>query len=101
MADYQAVPSPTNYGAPNVFQQAPQAQQQANPQQQQQQNPLAAVLQKAKDLMSRGLMSPDQYNNLAQKYGGQSAELATMGGNMGSTMPGAPGPGAPTNILPG
>lgn len=97
MADYTAVPSPTNYGAPNVFQQQQPAQQAPQGQQQPQQNPGAALLAKAKQLMSQGLVSPDQYNQLMQKYGGQSAELGGMGGNMGSTNPA----GAPLNILPG
>lgn len=101
MADYEVVASPTNYGAPNVFQNGQQPQQQGQPAQQgqpqQQVNPASMVLQKAKDLMSRGLMSSDQYNQLAAKYGTQTAELGGMGGNMGATSPA----GSPLNILPG
>jgi hypothetical protein len=93
--DYTAVPSPTNYGAPNVFQQQQPAQGAQG--QQQQQNPASALLAKAKQLMSQGQISSDQYNQLMQKYGSQSAELGGMGGNMGSTNPA----GAPLNILPG
>lgn len=97
--DYQAVASPTNYGAPSVSgilnppQQGQQGQQQPA---QQQQNPVAAALAKAKQLLSSGQMSADQYSSLTQ-------QLSTMGGNMGSTMPGSPGaaqPGAPMNIAP-
>jgi hypothetical protein len=94
--DYQAVGSPTNYGAPNVFQQQPQAAQ-GQGGQQGQQSQIAAALAKAKQLLSSGQMSPDQYSSLTQ-------QLSTMAGNMGSTMPGSPGAqpaGQPLNILPG
>jgi hypothetical protein len=90
--DYQSVASPTNYGAPSVFGQ--QGQQPAQGQQQpgqQQQDPVAAALAKAKQLLSSGQISSDQYSSL-------TSQLATMGGNMGSGMPGATG--APMNITP-
>jgi hypothetical protein len=94
--DYQSVASPTNYGAPSVFgqqgQQPAQGQQQPG-QQQQQQDPVVAALAKAKQLLSSGQMSADQYSSLTQ-------QLSTMGGNMGSGMPGAVQPGAPMNITP-
>jgi hypothetical protein len=88
--DFQAVPPPSNYGAPNVFQQP--AQQPAAPAQGQQQSQITAALAKAKQLLSSGQMSPDQYTSLTQ-------QLSTMGGNMGAGMPGAQ-PGAPMNISP-
>jgi hypothetical protein len=101
--DYQAVASPTNYGAPSVSgilnpqQQGQQGQQQGQQQgAQQQQNPVAAALAKAKQLLSSGQMSADQYTSL-------TSQLSGMAGNMGSTMPGSPGaaqPGAPMNITP-
>jgi len=92
--DFQAVPPPSQYGAPNVFQQAPQGQQGANqPSGQQGQNPIAALLAKAKALLSSGQISPDQYSQVAS----QAQELATSGGNMGSGM----GAGQPMNISPG
>ena len=90
--DFQAVGSPTNYGAPNVFQQGQGGQQQGGDQTQQ----LAAVLQKAKQMLSQGLISADQYNQMAAKFS-PNVELATSAGNMGSGMP----QGAPLNILPG
>lgn len=97
MADYQVVGSPTNYGAPNVFQQG----QQQQGQQGQQQSQLSQALQKAKQMLSQGLISPDQYNQLSSKFGASPAtELATSAGNMGSTMPGT-NAGAPLNILGG
>jgi hypothetical protein len=83
--DYQAVASPTNYGAPQVFGQGQGGQQ----------SQVAAALQKAKQLLSSGQISADQYSQFAQ----QAQELATSGGNMGAGMPGATG--APMNILPG
>jgi hypothetical protein len=91
--DYQSVASPTNYGAPSVSgilnpQQGQQGQQQPA---QQQQNPVAAALAKAKQLLSSGQMSADQYSSL-------TTQLQGMGGNMGSGMPGATG--APMNITP-
>lgn len=96
--DFQAVGSPTNYGAPNVFQQPQAAQGQGGQQGAQgQQSQIAAALAKAKQLLSSGQMSPDQYNQLTQ-------QLSTMGGNMGAGMPGstsAAPPGQPLNILPG
>lgn len=58
--DFQAVQSPTNYGAPNVFQQQPQ----------QGQPNLSAMLQKAKQLLSSGQISPDQYSQIATQVGG-------------------------------
>lgn len=100
--DYTAVPAPTNYGAPNVFQQ--QGQQGQNGQQgQQQQNPLSAALQKAKQLLSQGTISADQYNQLAsQAQSAGAGSLPYSGGNMGAGMPQAAGQaaGAPMNILP-
>jgi hypothetical protein len=92
----QAVPSPTSYGAPNVFQQQGQ-QQPGQPAQGGQQDQIAAALAKAKQLLSSGQISADQYNGLTQ-------QLSTMGGNMGAGMPGAgtdPSAGAPLNLLPG
>jgi hypothetical protein len=89
--DFQAVPPPQQYGAPNVF----QAQGQGQPQQGAQggqQDQIAAALQKAKQLLSSGQMSPDQYTSL-------TTQLQGMGGNMGAGMPGATG--APLNIMPG
>lgn len=88
--DYQAVASPTNYGAPSVSGILNPQQGQQQPAQQQQ-NPVAAALAKAKQLLSSGQMSADQYSSLTQ-------QLSTMGGNMGSGMPGATG--APMNITP-
>lgn len=91
--DFQAVPPPQQYGAPNVFQAQGQGQQpQQGGQQGGQQDQVAAALQKAKQLLSSGQMSPDQYTSLTQ-------QLSTMGGNMGAGMPGATG--APLNIMPG
>ncbi len=90
--DYQSVASPTNYGAPSVFGQQGQPAQGQQGQGQQQQDPVAAALAKAKQLLSSGQISSDQYTSLTQ-------QLGTMGGNMGSGMPGATG--APMNILPG
>jgi hypothetical protein len=98
--DFQAVPPPSNYGAPNVFQQPAQGQQQPGQPAQGQQgqgSQIAAALAKAKQLLSSGQMSSDQYTQLA-------TQLQGMGGNMGSTMPGSAGAapaGAPMNILPG
>lgn len=100
--DFQSVQSPTNYGAPNVFQQGQgqggqqQQGQQGQPGQQPQQGQLAAVLQKAKQMLSQGLISADQYNGIASKMA-PDVELSTSAGNMGSSM----GAGAPMNILPG
>lgn len=91
--DYQAVGAPTNYGAPLVFQGQGQQGAQGQQQGQQQQNPVAAALAKAKQLLSSGQMSADQYSSL-------TSQLSTMGGNMGSGMPGAPQAGAPMNIAP-
>lgn len=88
--DYQSVASPTNYGAPSVFGQQPAAQGQQG---QQQQDPVAAALAKAKQLLSSGQMSADQYTQLTQ-------QLSTMGGNMGAGHTGAAQPGAPMNIAP-
>jgi hypothetical protein len=93
----QAVPSPTSYGAPNVFQQQGQ-QGGGQPAQGGQQNmgqQVGAMLQKAKQLLSSGQISADQYNQIAMQY---------SGGNMGAGMPGAgtdPSAGAPLNLLPG
>lgn len=98
--DYQAVPPPTNYGAPNVFQQ--QGQQGGAQGQQPQQNPVSAMLQKAKQLLSSGQISADQYNQVAQQaQAAGNGALPYSGGNMGSGMPGAPQAGAPLNIMPG
>ena len=97
--DYQAVGSPTNYGAPNVFQQPQAAQGQGQGAQSQQPN-ISTLLAKAKSLLSSGQISPDQYSQIAQ----QAQQLQYSGGNMGSTMPGSPGaqpPGAPLDITPG
>jgi len=99
MADYEVVASPSNYGAPNVFQ---NNQQQAQQGQQQQANPASALLMKAKDLLSRGMISSEQYNRLAQQYGG----AAVSTDNPSQVFPGGTGdpyrnPGAPLNILPG
>lgn len=88
--DFQSVAPPTNYGAPQVFGQQGQ-QQPAQGQQSGQQNQVAAALAKAKQLLSSGQISSDQYNSLSQ-------QLATSAGNMGSGMPGATG--APMNITP-
>ena len=105
--DFQAVPPPSQYGAPNVFQQQKPAQGQAQgqqPGQPQQQNPISALLAKAKQLLSSGQISPDQYNQVAQQaQQSGNASLQYSGGNMGSGMPGAVsgGTGAPMNILPG
>ena len=90
--DFQAVGAPTNYGAPQVFGQ--QGGQQQDPGQQ-----VAGVLQKAKQLLSQGLISADQYNQITSQYGqSPGTELATSAGNMGQGMPGG---GQPLNILPG
>lgn len=97
--DFQAVGSPTNYGAPNVFQQPAQGQQGQSTQQSGQPN-ISGLLAKAKSLLSSGQISPDQYSQIAQ----QAQQLQYSAGNMGSTMPGSPGaqtPGQPLNILPG
>lgn len=89
--DYTAVSSPSNYGAPQVFGQQgqqPQGQQQNMGQQ------VGAMLQKAKQLLSSGQISADQYNQLAQQFAtSPQTELATSAGNMGQA--------APMNILPG
>lgn len=90
--DFQAVGSPQNYGAPNVF--AQQGQQGGQPQQGGQQDQVAAALAKAKQLLSSGQISSDQYTSLTQ-------QLSTMGGNMGAGMPGAAPAGQPLNLLPG
>ena len=93
--DFQnAVPAPTQYGAPNVFGQGQQqpGQQGAPGQQPDQGQQIAAALAKAKQLLSSGQMSADQYTQLTQ-------QLQGMGGNMGQGMPGATG--QPLNILPG
>lgn len=90
--DFQAVGSPTNYGAPNVFQQQGGGQQGVQGQGQSQQ--IQAALAKAKSLLSSGQISPDQYNSLTN-------ELSTMGGNMGAGMPGSASTlpaGAPLDI---
>lgn len=93
--DFQSVAPPSNYGAPNVFQQQPAQGQQPGAQPAQGQgSQIAAALAKAKQLLSSGQMSSDQYSQLAQ-------QLSTMGGNMGAGMPGGASPGAPMNILPG
>lgn len=84
----QAVPSPTQYGAPQVFGQQGGGQQ----------DQISAMLAKAKQLLSSGQISADQYSQLASQFGSSPAtELATSAGNMGSSM----GAGAPLNILPG
>lgn len=90
--DFQAVAPPTNYGAPQVFGQQPQQAQGQQGAQQGQQQQIQAALAKAKQLLSSGQISSDQYTSLTQ-------QLSTMGGNMGSGMPGATG--APMNITPG
>lgn len=90
--DFQSVAPPTQYGAPNVFQSQGQGGQQ--PAQGGQQDQIAAALAKAKQLLSSGQMSSDQYTQLTQ-------QLSTMGGNMGAGMPGGAQPGAPLNLLPG
>lgn len=92
--DYQAVAPPTNYGAPNVFQPQPAQGQQQQQGAQGQQSQIAAALAKAKQLLSSGQISSDQYNSLTQ-------QLSTSGGNMGAGMPGGAQPGAPLNIMPG
>lgn len=104
--DYQSVASPTNYGAPSVFgqgQQPAQGQQQNGQQgQQPQMGPqTSALLAKAKQLLSSGQISADQYSQVAAQaqQAGNSA-LPYSGGNMGGSMPGAPQAGAPVNILP-
>lgn len=77
--DFQSVPSPTNYGAPNVFQQQGQQPQQGQPQQGGQQDQVAAALAKAKQLLSSGQMSPDQYSQLtAQLTGGGPANVGNI-----------------------
>lgn len=91
--DFQAVPPPQQYGAPNVFQ---PAQGQGGAQQGQQPDmggQIAGALQKAKQLLSSGQISADQYSQLA-------TQLQGMGGNMGTGMP-QPAAGAPLNIMPG
>jgi hypothetical protein len=100
MADYEVVGSPTNYGAPNVFS---QGQGQQGQQGQGQNSQIAQALQRAKQMLSQGLISADQYNQLSAKFApSPSAELATSAGNMGATMPGSAGaPGMPMNIVPG
>jgi len=85
--DFQSVAPPQQYGAPQVFGQ--QGQQAGG-----QQDQLAAALQKAKQLLSSGQISADQYNQIASKFQPQT-ELATSAGNMGATT------GQPMNILPG
>lgn len=99
--DYQAVGAPTNYGAPLVFQGQGQQGAQGQQQGQQQQNPVSALLAKAKQLLSSGQISADQYSQVAAQaqQAGNSA-LPYSGGNMGSGMPGAPQAGAPMNIAP-
>lgn len=103
--DFQAVPPPSQYGAPNVFQQQGQAKQggQQQPAQPQQPN-LSTLLAKAKSLLSSGQISPDQYNQIAnQAQQAGNASLPFSGGNMGAGMPGAASAapaGAPMNILP-
>lgn len=92
--DFQSVAPPSNYGAPNVFQQQPAQGGQGQNQQGGQQDQIAAALAKAKQLLSSGQMSSDQYTQLTQ-------QLSTMGGNMGAGMPGGAQPGAPLNLLPG
>lgn len=102
--DFQnAVAPPTNYGAPNVF--AAQPNQQAQPGQQNGQpggSQISALLAKAKQMMSSGLISSDQYNQIAQQAAasGNSA-LPYSGGNMGASMPGGAQPSSPLNIMPG
>lgn len=100
--DYQSVASPTNYGAPSVFGQAQPAQGQMQNGQQPQMGPqTSALLAKAKQLLSSGQISADQYSQVAAQaqQAGNSA-LPYSGGNMGGSMPGAPQAGAPMNILP-
>lgn len=91
--DFQAVPPPSQYGAPNVFQQQPAqaAQGQGN---QGQQSSIATLLARAKQLLSSGQISPDQYSQVAQ-------QASTMSGTAGYGVASSPPPNAPLNILPG
>lgn len=100
--DYQSVAPPSNYGAPQVFgQQGQPAQGQQQQPQGGQQNPVSALLAKAKQLLSSGQISADQYSQVAaQAQQAGNASLPYSGGNMGSGMPGAAQPGAPMNIAP-
>jgi hypothetical protein len=98
--DFQAVPPPQQYGAPQVFggQQPTQGMPGAAAagSQSTQGGQIAAALQKAKQLLGSGQISSDQYSQLA-------TQLQGMGGNMGAGMPQPAGQaaGSPLNIMPG
>jgi len=92
--DFQAVPPPSQYGAPNVFQQQASPAAQGQQGAQGQQANIATLLAKAKQLLSSGQISPDQYNQVAQ-------QVSTMSGSAGYGVASSPPPNAPLNILPG
>ncbi|HMF68663.1 MAG TPA: hypothetical protein VK602_13775 [Phyllobacterium sp.] len=92
--DYQSVASPTNYGAPSVsgILNPQPAQGQQGQQQPAQQDPALAALAKAKQLLSSGQITSDQYSALSKQLTGAQGMPGATGAPMNLAPPGAMAP---------